>query len=292
MATELNLSSEVRAHFRDDLRRARLAALRDAEDFHDIIYCVERLGVALTGTLGALGAYQERLAELAAISALATEIPARLREFHQPFRDLYEIVKDGRNDALHQGACARHLANHALQLALVLEDALMPSEPKVSDFMVRDAICAAHWQPISFVRQQMLANSFSYLPILWPADNNPRWHVVSDVGVTRFLRSAISKADRNRRLAITIGEAIRSGELIISPARVSTADSNLNEIVATLEDVPIIIVAAENNTELRGIVTAFDLLKNELLFLLVGENDHISGTWALFTARSKRRFFF
>jgi len=106
----------------------------------------------------------------------------------------------------------------------------------------------------------MLANSFSYLPILWPADNNPRWHVVSDVGVTRFLRSAISKADRNRRLAITIGEAIRSGELIISPARVSTADSNLNEIVATLEDVPIIIVAAENNTELRGIVTAFDLL--------------------------------
>ena len=73
-------------------------------------------------------------------------------------------LKDGRNDALHQGACARHLANHAVQLALVLEDALMPSEPKVSDFMVRDAICAAHWQPISFVRQQMLANSFSYLP--------------------------------------------------------------------------------------------------------------------------------
>ena len=95
----------------------------------------------------------------------------------------------------------------------------MPSEPKVSDFMVRDAICAAHWQPISFVRQQMLANSFSYLPILWPADNNPRWHVVSDVGVTRFLRSAVSKADRNRRLAIIIGEAIRSGDLIISKAR-------------------------------------------------------------------------
>jgi len=42
--------------------------------------------------------------------------------------------------------------------------------------------------------------------------------------------------------------------------------------------VAIIIVAAENNTELRGIVTAFDLLKNELLFVLVGENDHISGT--------------
>ena len=98
------------------------------------------------------------------------------------------------------------------------------------------------------------------LAALRPADNNPRWHVVSDVGVTRFLRSAISKADRNRRLAITIGEAIRSGELIISPARVSTADSNLNEIVATLKDVPIIIVAAENNTELKGIVTAFDLL--------------------------------
>src|SRR2546427_11218541 len=84
MATELNLSSEVRAHFRDDLRRARLATLRDAEDFHDIIYCVERLGVALTGTLGALVAYQERLTELAATFALSTEIPARAWVLNRP----------------------------------------------------------------------------------------------------------------------------------------------------------------------------------------------------------------
>ena len=71
------------------------------------------------------------------------------------------------NDALHQGAFARHLTIHAIDLALILEDALRSfEEPRVSDYMVRNPLFAELWQPIGFIRQQMLANSFSFLPVL------------------------------------------------------------------------------------------------------------------------------
>ena len=33
---------------------------------------------------------------------------------------------------------------------------------QVSDFMVRNPVCASMWQPLSFIRQSMLVNSFSY----------------------------------------------------------------------------------------------------------------------------------
>ena len=45
-----------------------------------------------------------------------------------PFSRLYDLVQDARNDALHQGAFARHLTIHAIGLALILEDALRSSE--------------------------------------------------------------------------------------------------------------------------------------------------------------------
>jgi hypothetical protein len=58
------------------------------------------------------------------------------------------------------------LTTHAFQVALILEDALMTDMKMVSQYMVRDVVCAQSWQPISFVRQQMLAYSYSYLPFL------------------------------------------------------------------------------------------------------------------------------
>ena len=72
-------------------------------------------------------------------------------------------MKDGRNDALHQGAFARHLTKHAIELAIVLEDVLSNDlDPVVTDFMLRNPVCGEPWQPIAFLRQQMLANSYSF----------------------------------------------------------------------------------------------------------------------------------
>ena len=62
----------------------------------------------------------------------------QLMTYHTSFCDLFDELKDARNDAVHQGAHARILTDHAVELAIILEDALMSKFSRVSQFMVRD----------------------------------------------------------------------------------------------------------------------------------------------------------
>src|SRR5439155_14524227 len=118
---------------------------------------------------------------LAAVSPLFDSIPQRWRHLHTPFSVLYELVRRGRNAAMHEGASARHLTLHAIELALVLEDALMMGMDQIGDYMVRNPVYAALWQPLSFVRQEMLVNSFSYLPVAIEERSGKDWRLVSDL---------------------------------------------------------------------------------------------------------------
>ena len=54
----------------------------------------------------------------------------------------------------------------------------------VSDFMVRDPVCAHLWQPISLIRQRMLTNSFSCLPV---QNEEEQWCLVSDLQIAMYL---------------------------------------------------------------------------------------------------------
>ena len=62
--------------------------------------------------------------------------------------------------------------------------------------MVRSPVTAEPWQPLSFVRQLMLTNSFSILPVLMPDG----WRVVTDAQVAAYLRAGAGPDDRKRRL--------------------------------------------------------------------------------------------
>jgi hypothetical protein len=89
----------------------------------------------LTGSVEGLAAYATSLAEQARRSPLAEEIPAQLPAWHAPFAALYDLVRFARNDALHEGAFARHLTSHAIELTIILEDALMEEAFGARDFM-------------------------------------------------------------------------------------------------------------------------------------------------------------
>lgn len=157
---------ETARFLRDELREARAVAARDAESFAELVVAIERVGAVACGRAQSLGMYRDRLTEMAGKSALSAEIPDRWSGWHTPFDALYRLVQDGRNDAVHQGAQARALTEHAVQLALVLEDALMTDAGKVRDFMVRDVAWVEMEQPLSSVRQVMLVKSFSFVPLL------------------------------------------------------------------------------------------------------------------------------
>ncbi len=217
--------TEVEArYFRNELQGARAEALRDAEGFVQVLFCLERMGLRLYGSVAALGQYRDSLLALAVESPLAEEIPETWPAWHTGCKALYDELVHARNDALHQGAFARLLTNHALQVALMLEDALMADATRVSQFMVRNPVTAAPWQPVSFVRQLMLLNSFSYLPIRHPAG---QWSLLAEAEVGRYVR--LSRPERRSRLASTVESAVQRGQLVLLPATIVAPDTPVEE---------------------------------------------------------------
>lgn len=254
------MQTAARVYFRDELREARYAAFRDAEGFHEIIFAVERLGSALTGKAGSLQDYKDALAERARRSSLSEELPRAQPEWHAPFSAPYRLVQQGRNDALHQGAYARRLADHAVQLALILEDALMDAATLVRDFMVRDVVCAVPWQPIGAARQLMLANSFSFLPIQGIWEEPVRWLLISDYAIARLLRGSPSATERSRRLATSVQEAIVSKQLEVDDAETCAPDDTLDEVLKARTRRLLLMLDRGDRSRLVGVVAPFDLL--------------------------------
>ena len=241
--------------FTGQLRAARENALRDSEAFGEIIHVVERLGSFRLGAIGNLWKYKEDLGELACHSALAVDVPADHPEVHVSFPRLYDLVRYARNDALHQGAVARRLTGQAIQLSLVLEDALRQglNDMTVGDYMVRNVICAEKWQPISFVRQQMLANSFSFLPV----KAEGQWCLVSDLEIATFLGT--NGTERNQKLAKTL----EASGMKLTPAKRCTSGTPLSSALEMLgRDQRPLVVCLDGSEEspIAGILTAFNLL--------------------------------
>jgi len=217
--------------FRDGLREARAAALRDSEASKAIIFAIERLGAFLYGKTAALGAYENDLTSLGLRSPLASHLPTQRRPFHTPLDVLLPLVREGRNSAMHEGSFGRHLTGHATELSLVLEDALMTQEARqetVGDFMVRSPLCAELWQPLSFVRHSLLANSFSYLPVKQAGNEGTTWKLVSDHAVARFLRASSGNSERKGRLSMTLGDAIGHDGVLLSTPYVCSADASVS----------------------------------------------------------------
>lgn len=249
------LRAQQRLYFRDELRAARAAALKDAEGFYEIALCLERLGLYLSGPANGLAGLQAAIRSIALDSPLAQDIPADHHTLHSGFDQLYEYVRRGRNDAAHQGAYARQVTQHAVQLSLILEDALMNGASKAGDFMVREPVCAELWQPVSFIRHKMLANSFSFLPV---RDAEDSWKLISDRALAVYLRGAEGNNERRRRLAKPLDEALADGDVMLDDVETVLPDTDIQKVAAAVTDRPVLVV--DDRQYLQGIITAFDLL--------------------------------
>jgi hypothetical protein len=258
MPRSLEISKEAALSFRDQLREARLKAQADAEAFEEIVFVLERLGCYLRKEQGSLGRYEKYIVRLASRSPLFHTVPDAFRELHIPFPILYDRVRQARNDAMHGGAAARYATAHAVELAVVLEDALMNGYDKVSDFMVRNVICAELWQPLSFIRQIMLASSFSCLPVKAVHDGKPLWELVSDKALAQYLRCVSNGGLLKDLLVQPLGEAKGNG-MILPVARTCVATDPVRDVLAGWDGQPVLVVR-QNKGELLGILTPYDLL--------------------------------
>jgi hypothetical protein len=248
------LPKDTRIAFRNHLRNARAEAFSDAEGFREVLFAIERLGTAALGRASGLGAFKEKLRRVAEASPLAFCLSTKYRYLHTPFDVLYNIVRVARNDALHQGAYARHITAHTVELCIILEDALTIDCTTVADFMVKDVIQAELWQPLAFLRQQMLKNSFSYLP-LWNPDLG--WRLVSDHSLAVALRR---KGNREELLGMTLEKAIADCIINTPEAKLVKPDEEIRDVLSLLNDRPVLVQHPDKTDEIMGIVTAFDLL--------------------------------
>ncbi|WP_309896069.1 hypothetical protein [Archangium sp.] len=223
------------------------------------MFAIERLGSFLSNGNGTgLRQYQEHISEVAKKSPLALD-PEATDNLSIPFGTLYTLVNRARNDALHQGAYARNLTTHAVELAIILEDALMTESNTVRDFMIRSPVCASLWQPLSFVRQTMLENSFSYLPVLDQAGEKKQWKLISDRALATYLR----EADRKNRLKQTLGEAVRNGLLALEvPHKVQPTAEVSSIFDGEDKGRPVLVFDGEDdgNRPLLGLLMPFDVL--------------------------------
>jgi CBS domain-containing protein len=145
-----------------------------------------------------------------------------------------------------------------VEMALILEDALMSGAKQVSDFMVSSPIEAKPFEPVGSVRRTMLMNAFSYLPVKMPDG----WMLLSDVAVARFLRGADSNSTRKKRLGTSVEMAVKDGGLkLVSPGKLCAATDDVGQLLDDLDERPMLVFhKAEAGGDLVGLVTSFDLL--------------------------------
>ncbi len=255
------LDCDQKLYFRNELRDARAVALQDAEAFDEIVHVLERMGAFLRGeekVFGTLYKFTKLINSEAGGSPLAEQIPSKCSDVHLSFSELYELVRDGRNKAMHDGSFARHLTFRAIELSIIFEHALMTDFNHVKHFMVENPICAALWQPLSFIRQSMLKNSFSYLPVSVPQNDKQRWQLISDLSVAQYLQT-VRGEDLTKRLTQTLGEAVETEGIELSKTRICKPDDLVVDVLRSWNGMPVLI-QSRHSDDLLGILTPFDLL--------------------------------
>jgi len=250
--SSVTLSREKQIEILSKLREARYLVLRDAEAFHEAATTLEYVGQILTGTIRTgLARYKAEIVNL----ALQTK-----RHDEGEISRLFEVVREARNDAVHVGAFARHLNTRLIDLLLILEEAIMSQMNEIQDLMVRNPVVAEPWQLGAHVRNVMLANSFSNLPIRLKFDGTERWMILTAVAVMKVIRGT-AQNERSNRLSMTIELAVAKGLIKPELATCVSPKTAVKDVVAKMNHLAVLVTETNDEKErLLGIVTPFDVL--------------------------------
>ena len=261
MIVELN--ADTKKYFRNAFREARYAALLNAEDFTPLLHTLESFGSYLyssdsgSNNGGGLYQYEESLKSFISDLPYDKSLPTEYPVLHSEVDFLFTYVRSTRNEFAHQGVYARQKTRFILELCLIFESKLNELEMKASNYAVSGAVTAELWQPLSFIRKEMLVNSYSFIPVYYEQE----WQLIADYNLALYLNEASkeSKSKRKRRESETVERAIKNG-LQIEKAGTVQPNTDISELkIATTK--PMLVVEKDKNPErLLGLFTGFDLL--------------------------------
>jgi hypothetical protein len=240
------LTDQQRRHFTQRIRDARSAILADAEAFLPMIHVFESLGHHLAPHTKAygLGADQEPLTVLA---AAAPSCPTK-----DEARRLFELVRSARNDAVHAGARARHLARSVTRFSLLLDEAMSHTLPFVDDFLVSPVVMGEPWTTLREARSVMLEGQFTFLPVLL----HDQWKLISASSIARYLAS-VPSSTREQELRRTLQDLAPT----LAPATAVCLKRGMS-VASAVEQMrgeePALVLTETKGIE--GIITAYDLM--------------------------------
>ena len=251
-------------YFRNRFRDARAAAEKSDWDCMEIIYALEDFGQVLTGKMQELEGYESCVTEFVKTHCLDEDRP----QYQIDFGRLYAVVRQARNSAVHRGARSRYFAPRAVELILIMEDALMRAADtdKAKDYMAASPVVAQLWQPLSIIRKEMLTNSFTHIPYF--DKDKGEWFVVSDAVIARYLRPRPYCTYKKSRLNHTLEKALSKGMRRSKPLVVVCPDDLVSNVVCPdetedktpISGLPILVRHPKHNEHLLGILTASDLM--------------------------------
>lgn len=247
-AAESKDEKEKRKYCLALLRDARSLILRDAESFHEAATVLEQIGQVWGRKI-----YHGMAGYEAALQSFSEGQKADKVKVGR----LLNVISNARNMAVHEGAWARHLSSRLIDLFLILEEAIMTELKTVGDVMVRNPVCAESWHMVAQVRREMLANSFSCLPLL----HGKEWLIITDAAVMHYLCKASSKKAKDERLEANLGDLINKKAIEFSKAVDCHPNETIPEVLDKMSHLPVLVlenIGGENR--LVGIVTPFDLL--------------------------------
>ena len=239
-------------HLRKNLQKARYRVLEDGENWLVIVQEVEAVGKAVSSQPpNGLGDLIESLQDF-----VKTHHPSQGKE---DFEDLLNEVKRVRNDMAHTGAAARAAAKIATTVGIYLEDSLMAKSgagDNVKAYIQKEVIQVYTWQRLEECRRLMLTHSFSYLPI----KIGKEWKLLTDVNLAKYLAQAKSNKKWKKLMWETV-ECAKEKELELECVKtVEQTDSKVCALKKMNGKAAIVTEGEEENKDLVGIITPFDLL--------------------------------
>ena len=241
-------------HLRKNLQKARYRVLEDGENWLVIVQEVEAVGKAVSSSSqppNGLGDLIEPLQEF-----VKNHHPSQGKE---DFEDLLNEVKRVRNDMAHTGAAARAAAKIATTVGIYLEDTLMAASgagDNVKAYIQKEVVQVYTWQRLEECRRLMLTHSFSYLPI----KIGKEWKLLTDVNLAKYLAQAKSIKKWKKLMWETV-ECAKEKELELECVKtVEQTDSKVCALKKMNGKAAIVTEGEEENKDLVGIITPFDLL--------------------------------
>lgn len=177
------MSKEEWLYWLGSFKSVRCSSINDAENWQDLIFVIERFGNFISPAGNGLGGYERAIA----CSLSGVDL------------GLYKAVRVARNDAVHQGFQARHLAKNAVRLVHNFEQEIMGKLIEMSggvkaEYLMTGSPFVAHgWHGLEMIRNVMATNGYSRVPLF--QDGNYKW--VTDEQVATFW---YCKKDRNNSL--------------------------------------------------------------------------------------------